>query len=60
MLEPMLTWALATVLPLLLAGSAALPPPGPFAVVRVPDEPGAIVLPDDMPTLQAVAGDFSS
>ena len=36
MLEPMLTWALVALLPLLLAGGPALPPRGPLAVVRVP------------------------
>jgi hypothetical protein len=56
----MLTWALAAVLPLLLAGGPALPPRGPLAVVRVPDEPGTLVLPDQMPTLQAVAADLDA
>ena len=36
----------------------ALPPPGPSAVARVPDEPGAFVLPNRLPTLQAVAADL--
>jgi hypothetical protein len=58
MLGSMLTVALAASLAVLLAGGAALPPPAPLAVVNVPDEPGAIVLPDDEPTLQAVAGDL--
>ena len=45
----MLTWALPALFSALVAGGAALPPPGPLAVVRVPDEPGAIVLPDGRP-----------
>ena len=59
MLGAMLTAALAASLAaLVVAGGAALPPPGPAAVARVPDEPGAIVLPDTLPTLQAVAADL--
>ena len=34
--------------------------PAPLAVVRVPDEPGAIVLPNGAPTLQAVAADLDA
>ena len=45
---------------MLVAGGGALPPPAPLAVVRVPDEPGAIVLPDGAPTLQAVAADLDA
>ena len=60
MLGPMLTWALAALLPLLVAGVGAMPPPGPLAVVHVPEEPRAIVLPDGMPTLQAVAADLDA
>jgi Glucodextranase, domain B len=58
MLGPMLTVALAASLAALVAGGGALPPPGPSAVARVPDEPGAFVLPDSLPTLQAVAADL--
>ena len=58
MLGPMLPLALATSLAVLVAGGGALPPPAPLAVVRVPDEPGAIVLPDSQPTVQAVAADL--
>ena len=58
MLGPMLPLALATSLAVLVAGGGALPPPTPLAVVRVPDEPGAIVLPDSQPTVQAVAADL--
>ena len=60
MLGAMLTVALAASLAALVAGGAALPPRGPLAVARVPDEPGAIVLPDDGPTLQAVAADLDA
>jgi hypothetical protein len=60
MLGPMLTWALPALFAALVAGGAALPPPGPLAVVHVPDEPGAIVLPDGTPTLQAVAADLDA
>jgi hypothetical protein len=58
MLGPMLTLALTATLAMLVGGGAALPPPAPPAVVRVPDEPGAIVLPDREPTVQAVAADL--
>ena len=58
MLGTMLLLALATSLAVLVAGGGALPPPAPLAVVRVPDEPGAIVLPDSQPTVQAVAADL--
>jgi hypothetical protein len=58
MLGPMLTLGLAASLTALVAGGAALPPPAPPAVVRVPDEPGTIVLPDREPTIQAVAADL--
>ena len=60
MLGAMLTVALAASLAALVAGGAALPPRGPLAVARVPDEPGAIVLPDEAPTLQAVAADLDA
>ncbi len=53
----MLTVALAA---MLVAGGAVLPPPVQPAVVRVPDEPGAFVLPDARPTLQAVAADLDA
>jgi hypothetical protein len=60
MLGPMLTWALPALFSALVAGGAALPPPAPLAVVRVPDEPGAIVLPNGAPTLQALAADLDA
>jgi hypothetical protein len=58
MLGPMLALALTAVLSLLVAGGAAMAPGSPVAVVRVPDEPGAIVLPDGQPTAQAIAADL--
>ena len=54
----MLTVALAVSLAALAAGGGAMPPREPAAVPRVPDEPGAIVLPQTEPTLQAVAADL--
>lgn len=54
----MLTVALATLVAALVAGGSILPPRPPLAVARVPDEPGATVLPDDIPTLQALAVDL--
>lgn len=60
MLGAMLAVALVASLAALVAGGAAPPPPGPLAVARVPDEPGAIVLPDAEPTLQAVAADLDA
>jgi hypothetical protein len=56
----MLTVAIAASLASLLAGGAALPPPGPPAVIRIPEEPDAIVLPHAEPTLQAVAADLNA
>jgi len=47
---------LAVVLSALVAGGPALQPPSSTAVRVVPDEPGAVVLPD-APTYQAVAAD---
>jgi hypothetical protein len=60
MLRPMLPVALAASLAALIAGGGALPPPGPSAVARVPEEPGVVVLPDDEPTLQAAAADLDA
>ena len=60
MLGPMLTLTLATSLAVLVAGGGPLLPPRPLAVVRVPDEPRAIVLPNGAPTLQALAADLDS
>jgi hypothetical protein len=54
----MLTVALVALVAALVAGGSALPPRTPLAVTRVPDEPGTIVLPDDLATLQAVAADL--
>ena len=51
---------LATSLAVLVAGGGPLLPPAPLAVVRVPDEPGAIVLPNGAPTLQALAADLDA
>lgn len=52
----MLTVALAVLAAALVAGGSGLPLP-PLAVARVPDEPGAIVLDDGVPTLQAITLD---
>jgi hypothetical protein len=57
MLGAMLTVALVASLAALVAGGTAVSP-GPSAAAGVPDEPGAIVLPDSLPTLQAVAADL--
>src|SRR5262245_8596512 len=56
----MLTTVLAGLVAALVAGGTAPPPGPPVAVARVPDEPAAIVLPDDAPTLQALAADLDT
>ena len=58
MLGPMLAVALAASLAALVAAGGSLPPPGPDAGIGIPDEPGAVVLPGDEPTVQAVAADL--
>ena len=48
----------AVVLGSALAVGGALPPmPAPAAVAAIPDEPKTVALPDDRPTIQAVAAD---